>query len=599
MYPVMMDLKDRRCLVVGGGGVAARKVLGLLESGAKVTVVAPEVAGALQDLGARSAIRIHVREYRSDDLVGCHLVFAATDSEAVNREIAEACEVSGILVNVADDPDSGSFHLPARVQRGPLQIAVASTGQAPFAVRRLRRLLERRFGPEWNEWMTAATRYRDQVRALTSDPQVREALFERFFSETVDGDRVKARVPTEREECQWFNQMASLSSEERPKADPRQESSSPEASGFVSLVGAGPGCPGLMTVRGRRRLVEADAVVYDRLAAPALPCDLKIDVELHPVGKTAGFHPIPQEEITAILVRLAREGKKVVRLKGGDPYVFGRGGEEAEVLKANGVDFEVLPGVTSGIAASAWAGIPVTHRREVVSMTLVTGHEAAKTDGPQVRWDLLAQDEHATIVGYMGLTSLPKVVRSLLEGGMDPEMPAAMIERGTTAEHRSVISTVKELPDAVLEAKIEPPALFVIGPTVHHAEALDWMCNRPLTGRRLVVMDCRSRVVHLLEDAGATVVALPVPVTAAARVVMGVQALSGCLVQSATEVDCMHEERDGDGWDEGVVSFCVGAESAGRARERGWLHVVEIEADVDDAGLVDCIAAAATERRGS
>jgi len=171
-------------------------------------------------------------------------------------------------------------------------------------------------------------------------------------------------------------------------------------------------------------------VVYDRLAAPALPCDLSPEVDLHPVGKTAGNHPVPQEEINALLVRLARAGKRVVRLKGGDPFIFGRGGEEAEVLAAEGIPFEVVPGVTSGVAAMAWVGVPVTHRREAVRLTLLTAHEATKSDGPQVRWDVLAKDPNATLIGYMGVSSLPQVVDNLIGGGMDPETPAVMVEQG-------------------------------------------------------------------------------------------------------------------------------------------------------------------------
>ena len=193
----------------------------------------------------------------------------------------------------------------------------------------------------------------------------------------------------------------------------------------MSLVGAGPGCAGLLTLRGRQRLLSAQAVLYDRLAAPALPCDLPDCVALYPVGKHAGTHPIPQEQITALLVQLAREDKRVVRLKGGDPNVFGRGGEEAEALAAAGIPFEIVPGVTSGVAAPAWLGVPVTHRQEAVRLTLVTAHESVKSDGPQVRWDLLAQDPHATLVGYMGVSSLPRVVAQLLAGGMSPQTPAA------------------------------------------------------------------------------------------------------------------------------------------------------------------------------
>jgi uroporphyrinogen III methyltransferase/synthase len=356
------------------------------------------------------------------------------------------------------------------------------------------------------------------------------------------------------------------------------------------LIGAGPGCPGLLTVRGRQRLLEADAVVFDRLAAPALPPELAPSVELHPVGKVAGNHPVPQEEINDLLVRLARSGKNVVRLKGGDPYVFGRGGEEAEVLASENIRFEVVPGVTSGVAAMAWAGVPVTHRREAVRLTLLTAHEAIKSDGPQVRWDLLAQDPHATLVGYMGVSALPQVVANLVEHGMDPATPAAMVAQGTTSAQRRVISTLSELPSAIEAAGLEPPALFAIGPTVDHAETLDWISDLPLAGQRLVVPASLSTLGAHLEDAGAEVVLLPLPVTPAARVVMGALPLTGCVASSAAEVDWIDGERGGQGWSDTVASWCVGSEAARRATELGWKNVRELDESAADHELVATIA---------
>jgi len=560
MYPVMLEVRDRACLVVGGGGIALRKAQGLVEEGARVTVVAPNVVAPLAGMAEEGRLRIEGRRYEAGEAVSYALVFAATDDREVNAQVFTDADNAGVWVNVADDPELCSFHLPGRVRRGPLQLAIASAGQAPFAVRRLRQLLERRFGAEWAEWVAAASRYRDLVYELGVAPAEQETLFDRFFRATVDPERWRARVPTAAEEAEWLAAPV--------------------------LVGAGPGCAGLLTIRGLQRLSDADAVVYDRLAAPALPCSLGPEVELHPVGKQAGLHPMPQEEINALLVRLARRGLRVVRLKGGDPYVFGRGGEEAEVLDAEGVVFEVIPGVTSGVAAMAWAGIPVTHRREAVRLTLLTAHEAVKSDGPQVRWDLLAQDKHATIVGYMGVTALPEVVRKLVDEGMDPATPAAMVEQGTTAAQRKVISTLAELPSAVVEAGLQPPALFVIGPTIPHAANLDWFSRLPLAGERLVIPDAADVVVRRLEAAGADVVPLPFPVTPAARVVMAALSVTGCVVTSSAEVDWVHEERGSPGWAEDAPSWCVGAEAAARARQRGWRQVHELSAGVNCNDLV-------------
>lgn len=592
MYPVMLDVNRRSCLVVGGGGVALRKAQGLVEAGARVTVVAPEIVAPLAKMADEGHLTVEARPYERGEAASYALVFAATDDREVNAGVFADATAAGVWANVADDPELCSFHLPGRVQRGPLQIAIASGGEAPFVVRRLRQLLDRRLGPEWAEWLSAASRFRDHVRSSQVPPSDQEELYDRFFDATVNSEKLQARVPTAAEEAAWLGAPVDHLDRDRHGENDRPAGGgrSVVRRGFVSLVGAGPGCPGLITERGLRRLLEADAVVYDRLAAPALPCELGAAVELHPVGKAAGLHPVPQEEINALLVRLAKRGLNVVRLKGGDPYVFGRGGEEAEVLAAEGVAFEVVPGVTSGVAAMAWAGIPVTHRREAVRLTLLTAHEAVKSGGPQVRWDLLAQDAHATIVGYMGVTALPEVVRSLLDAGMSPETPAAMVERGTTAAQRSVTSTLADLPQVVAGAGLGPPALFVVGPTVQHAERLDWFSRLPLAGERLVVPDAARQLVRPLEDAGAELVRLPFPVTQAARVVMAALPITGCVVTSPSEVDWVHEERGGPAWTADLPSWCLGEATAARARERGWRRVQPLSDDAGPDQLVEHIA---------
>ena len=591
MYPVMLDVADRSCLVVGGGGVALRKAQGLVEEGARVTVVAPEVVGPLAKMADEGRLHIEHRPYEAGEAATYALVFAATDDREVNIRVFSDADGTGVWVNVADDPELCSFHLPGRVRRGPLQLAIASAGEAPFVVRRLRQLFDRRLGAEWAEWVSAASRFRDRVREMNVAPSEQEALFDRFFSATVDAEGLGARVPTASEEAEWLavpvDHIESAGNDRQTPTDCRDEASGRP---FVSLVGAGPGCAGLLTIRGRQRLFQADAVVFDRLAAAALPCDLPAETQLHAVGKIAGHHPIPQEEINALLVRLARGGKRVVRLKGGDPYVFGRGGEEAEVLRAEGIPFEVIPGVTSGVAAMAWAGIPVTHRREAVRLTLLTAHEAVKSEGQQVRWDLLAKDVHATIVGYMGVTALPEVVRQLLDAGMDPKTPAAMVEQGTTAAQRQVVSTLAELPAAVVSAGLQPPALFAIGPTIRHAETLDWFSRLPLAGQRLVVPDAAKAVAVRLEEAGAEVVAVPFPVGPAARVVMSAIPVTGCVVTSPSEVDWLHEERGGAGWSDETQSWCMGEATVARARERGWRRVHTLGESTECGELVARIA---------
>lgn len=581
MYPVMLNVRGKSCLVVGGGGVALRKVHGLLNQGARVTLVAPQANDALMVLSMERKLTYRQRDYRPGEAKSYTLVFAATDDRAINRRVFEDAEQHGVWANVADDPELCSFHLPARIQRGPLQLAIASGGEAPFAVRRLRQLLEKRFGEEWAEWVEAAARFRDQVRDLGLSASELEAKFDDFFESTVDTDDLTARVPVQNEQDQW---LAAATSETIEPEEPRRPTGVPTQTatplkGFVSLVGSGPGDPGLLTVRGRQCLMEADAVVYDNLAATALPCDLPPQVELHCVGKRAGHHPVPQQEIQALLVRLAGRGKRVVRLKGGDPYVFGRGGEEAEELVEHGIPFEVVPCVTAGVAVSAYAGIPVTHRGEVVRVTLVTAHESKKTDGPQVRWDLLAQDPHATILGYMGVTSLPQVAKKLIDAGMDPNTPAAMIQRGTTSAQRTVKSTIVDLHAAVEEAGIKPPALFAIGPPVAKAKNLDWFETQPLFGERLVIPASAQDVARLLSRQGAQLVEVPLPTSPAAKVVMNALPLTGCVVETPEQVDALEEDRHGPSWGSQVIAWCTSAKAAQRARDLGWPAVEQIDGD--------------------
>ena len=595
----MLRLRGERCLVVGGGGVALRKVEGLLAEQADVTVVAVEPMQQLEQMAQCGEIALERRRYQPLEAGRYALVFAATSNRDVNRQVYEDARARNVWVNVADDPELCSFHLPARVQRGTLQLTVASAGEAPFVVRRLRQLLERRFGAEWGEWIEAAARFRQAVRQQDLPRADREERYDSFFGGTVDPQRLVARVPGHEEQASLLLGSGRRTPSYPPGAFPAVRRPVPvgqrpagERVGLVSLVGAGPGDGRLLTLRGRQRLMAADAVVCDRLALTALPCDLPQHVSIHGVGKEAGSHPVPQEEITALLIRLALDGKRVVRLKGGDPYVFGRGGEEALALEEAGIPFEIVPGVTAGVAVPAYAGVPLTHRREAVRVTMLTAHEAIKSSGDQVRWDLLAADPHATLVGYMGVTGLSRAVQRLLQAGLSPTTPAAMICCGTTSAQRVVKASVADLPDAIAAAGAKPPGLFVIGPTVAHATQLDWFGRRPLRGQRLVVVSPSTTLGEELELAGAEVVEVPLPVTPAARLVMGSLPLTGCVLRDANEAEALDDERGGAGWGQDVVAWCLSTEAQQRAEALGWQRVeaapktelVEAMVRVQDAG---------------
>ena len=570
MFPVWLSLKGRRCLVVGGGPVGLRKTLGLLDAEARVVVVSPDVVPELAALAEAGRLVLERRAYKPGEAAdGFALVFAATSSREVNRRVSEDAESANVFANVADDPELCTFYLPGRVRRGPLEVALASGGEAPFLLRRLRQALDRKLGPQWAEWAESAGRFRAAVREAGLSAADQEACFDRFVAGTLDAERFDVRVPSPAETSQWLDAGEAAAAGGGIPAE-RQADAAP---GLVSLVGAGPGSPGLLTLRGRERTLAADAVVYDRLAAGALPPDLPAHVELHGVGKEAGHHPVPQDQINELLVSLARSGKRVVRFKGGDPYVFGRGSEEAEALRAAGVPFEVVPGVTSGIAATALAGIPVTHRREAVQVTLLTAHECAKSGGPQVKWDLLAREPHGTLVGYMGMSALASAVDRLTAAGMPPDTPAAVIQEGATASQRSVVATLATLVDTARSAGLEPPALFVIGPTVRHADTLNAPLCRPLTRERLVLPADALPLRIALEEAGAEVIPVTLPLTPAIRIILGARPLTGCVVRSAAEVETFDEECRGGGAGREWTAWCVGRPAAARAAERGWPYV--------------------------
>jgi len=300
----------------------------------------------------------------------------------------------------------------------------------------------------------------------------------------------------------------------RPKSD--RERHGP---GTVYLVGAGPGDPGLLTVRGRELLHRCDVVVYDRLAAPCLPSDLDDEVVLHYVGKRADHQAMEQGKINDLLVSLAHEGKAVCRLKGGDPFVFGRGGEEAEQLQREGIPFEVVPGVTAGVAAAAYAGIPVTHRGEAVRVTLVTAHEDPAKPERQVDWQRLGSERDGTVVAYMPVANLAAVAAQMIDGGADPDTPAAMIERGTLPAQRTIVAPLHQLAAQVAAARIKPPALLIVGPTVALHQTLNWYRERPLRGRRVVVTrpaDQARRLIATLQELGVTPLVCPAITTAPA-----------------------------------------------------------------------------------
>jgi len=453
-YPVFLNLRGRRAVVIGGGAVAEQKVLGLLGAGAHVTVVSPETTPRLEQLAATGGIDLRRRPYRSGDLVGAWLAIAGTDDRGANAAVWAEAEREGVLLNAVDDLDHCSFIAPAVHREGDVTVAVSTSGKSPALAARLRQRVARLVGPAEARLCDLLGELRPELAARIPDTRARTTLWYRIVDSDVIAFVRRGDIEGAR------GRIEELVAGEADCAE----------TGVVYLVGAGPGDPGLITDRGLGLLQGADVVVYDRLVAPSLVAEAPPEAERVFVGKRphGGGTDLAQEEINALLVDRARRGLTVVRLKGGDPFVFGRGAEECEALHAAGVPFYVVPGVTSAIAAPAAAGIPVTHRRLASAFAVVTGHECEGVSS--LDWEALARVP--TLVVLMGLSALPDITARLLAHGADPDTPAAVIASGTLPAQRTVVATLSKLAQRVAEEGLEPPATVVVGEVVRVRELL-------------------------------------------------------------------------------------------------------------------------------
>lgn len=459
-FPISLKLHGVAVLVVGGGEVAARKIRLLRKSGAVVGVVAETLNDELANALARGALEHRGTAFRAAQLQGCRLVIAATDDAALNRAVAAAADAAGVLVNVVDDPAPSSFITPAIVDRAPLTVAIASGGAAPVLARRLRERIEALLPAGYGRIAAFMAAQRTRVKAL---PQpARRALWEAFL----DGpgpERLLAGDETAAD--------AAL--------DQLMAGASPQ--GEVYLVGAGPGDPDLLTFRALRLMQQADVVLYDRLVAPAILDLVRRDAERVFVGKQRQQHALPQAEINRELVRLAKAGKRVLRLKGGDPFIFGRGGEEIAELAAEGVAFQVVPGVTAAAGCAAYSGIPLTHRDYAQSCLFVTGH--ARADGTlTLHWDQLAR-RNQTVVFYMGVVTLPQICAELIAHGLPADWPAALVENGTQPSQRVITGTLADLPAQVQAAAPRGAALLIVGEVVRLRSQLGWFSGGAVSGQ--------------------------------------------------------------------------------------------------------------------
>jgi uroporphyrin-III C-methyltransferase/precorrin-2 dehydrogenase/sirohydrochlorin ferrochelatase len=459
-FPIFLRLAGEPVLVVGGGEVAARKIDLLLSTGASVTVVAPELIASLAQQAKQGVITHLAAEFQPDHLNGVRLAIAATDRHAVNAWVAHLADRRNIPVNVVDDRELSRFIVPAIVDRSPVVVAVGSSGDAPVLTRRLREKLESILPQRLGALARLAGKFRPAAKARLASVSRRRRFWENFFDGEIAADVLAGRADP-----------ASESIEQRLSASLSRASQDAPDLGEVALVGAGPGDPGLLTLRALRALQNADVILYDRLVSPEVLDLARRDAERIYVGKAAGAAHVSQDEINALLVKLAKEGRRVCRLKGGDPFIFGRGGEELEALAAAGIRFEVVPGVTAAAGCAAYAGIPLTHRDHAQALTFVTGHCKGETE--RIDWEMLARPAQTTVF-YMGLTHLNNIVASLCEHGAPTERAAAVIEQGTRATQRVVTGTLGDLADKVRAAQIESPALLIVGEVARLHETLQW-----------------------------------------------------------------------------------------------------------------------------
>jgi uroporphyrin-III C-methyltransferase/precorrin-2 dehydrogenase/sirohydrochlorin ferrochelatase len=452
-FPIFLKLKQRPCLVVGGGEVALRKVRLLRSAGAEVTVVAPELVPELEQMAQAGQIRHLCGVFEKPQLSNHVLVIAATDSREVNHAVFEAGEAQNVPVNVVDDPEHSSYITPSIIDRSPLVVAVSTGGSAPVLARLIRAKLESWIPAGFGRLADFATRFRDQVKARFGDVEARR----NFWESVLEGPVAEAVMAG--------NQALAESEMEKRLAAPDVPS------GAVYLVGAGPGNPDLLTFRALRLMQQADVVLYDKLVAPELLELVRRDAERIFVGKERANHALAQEQINQLMVRLAQQGKRVLRLKGGDPFTFGRGGEEIEELAEHGIPFEVVPGITSASGAAAYAGIPLTHRDYAQSVVFVTGH---KKDGSiDLDWPALTR-EAQTVVVYMGLSNARELCAAFIAHGKRPDTPAAVVASATTLRQRTLTGTLATLPDVIAASDVKSPALIIVGEVVRLADRLSW-----------------------------------------------------------------------------------------------------------------------------
>lgn len=450
-FPLFHRLQGQTILVVGGGDIALRKITLLKRAGCTVRVVAPSI---LPDIEADPACECEFRTFEPADVNGMALVVSATDIDRVNREVANCARQAGVLVNVVDSPALCDVIFPSIIDRDPLIIGVTSSGQAPVLARSIRAKLESTIPASYGHLARLASRFRERVKQRFKKLDDRRYFWEKVLNGTVAEHVYAGRNDQAEHELERL--LASTTFEQ---------------TGEVYLVGAGPGDPDLLTFKALRLMQQADVVLYDRLVAEPILDLVRRDAERVYVGKRRSDHAVPQTDINQRLLDLALEGKRVLRLKGGDPFIFGRGGEEIDLLAEHGVPFQVVPGITAASGCACYTGIPLTHRDYAQSVRFVTGH--LKDGSLDLPWSELASSQQ-TVVFYMGLQGLPKICTKLIQHGRAPDTPIALVQKGTTPEQRIWVGTLATLPDLIQDDPPKAPTLTIVGEVVSLHDRLNW-----------------------------------------------------------------------------------------------------------------------------
>lgn len=458
--PIFADVADRACLIVGGGRVAERRVRQLVGARARVTVIAPEITRELAAFAREGRIVHRPDAFGDQPLTDYWLVVAATDDIEVNRRVAAAAAAAKRLCNVVDERELSSFIMPTIIDHDPVTIAVSSGGTSPVVARWIKRVIETSIPSRVGALARLAGRWRERVKQALPDLDQRV----RFWESVVTGDVAEHAFAGRDEQSERALEAA--------LARWHAEQPSGRSIGEAYLVGAGPGDPELITMRGLRLLATADAVLYDRLANPKILDYARREAEIICVGKVPGKPSIKQVQLNRLLVRLVASGKRVCRLKGGDPMIFGRAGEELEALTEAGLPFQIVPGVSAVEGCAAYAGIPLTLRGRARTVLITTGHSE------DVTAELGGYKAGVTLALYMAVAHLESVAAHLIGSGHPAETPAAIVENGTTESQRVIRSSLGELPGVREKYGLKSPALLLVGETVRLAERYRWFNPR-------------------------------------------------------------------------------------------------------------------------